>query len=99
MLVIQNRKIKKGIEIPEIEISIAVDENSVTFGSIDKVKYADWLSLIAGGYNTHCGFSKTDESKYLKSAMYLGDELTVTGDENEDLIFFFNIKYNISGEN
>jgi hypothetical protein len=74
MLVIQNRKVKKGIEIPEIEITI-VDETYV-FAPIDKVKYADFLNL-----NPHCFgvfYNAVENKKDFSSDFYVGDEVILS---------------------
>lgn len=102
MLVIQNRKIKKGIEIPEIETTVSLNEKSVTFSAIDKEKYADWLAL-----NTSVNpptktillvFTDVNESKYYKTAQYDCNELTVSGDAPEDVLIAFSIEYGLFRE-
>lgn len=81
MLVIQNRKIKKGIEIPEIEITVSNEGKDITFGGIDKEKYADFLALEPVIY----AFGKDDpETIYRSVRPYTGDEDTISYDLSVD---------------
>lgn len=77
MLVVSN-VVKKGIEVPEVGITIAPDETSVTFGAIDKVKYADWLNQNISAFT----MLKTDEVPSIGGTYvyetYLGDEITIS---------------------
>jgi hypothetical protein len=80
LLVVQNR-VKKGIEIPDVEISISQDQKSIIFGAIDKIKYADFLSipdLWCFGY-----FSKEGEGLNYIYEYYTGDEITLNMNDPE----------------
>lgn len=76
MLVVQNN-IKKGIEIPEI--SVTIEENRIVhFSEIDKIKYAEFLAL-----NPAClglGRDAENEPYYTEIYEYTGDELTIPFD-------------------
>lgn len=86
LVVISNKPVKKGIEIPEIEMTISGDEKSVTFGAIDKEKYAEWLSL----QNPHIAFSSfysiVGDYQYTNSAAYTGDELILSSPVEDDTV-------------
>lgn len=69
MLVIQNRKIKKGIEIPELEI--VFDDGIMILPACDKIKYADFLALNPMFY----GLSEIDG---LIGEQYTGDEIILS---------------------
>ncbi|MDX9696035.1 MAG: hypothetical protein RBT49_09610 [Bacteroidales bacterium] len=75
MLVIQNRNIKKGIEIPEIQLTILPFDEGVKASAIDKVKYAEFLSL-----NPRLFATFNIDSELIVSAYYYVD---YTGDEIE----------------
>ncbi len=88
MLVIQNRKIKKGIEIPEIEMTISNEGKDITFGGIDKEKYADFLALEPHVYSK----GKDDvEVIYPQISAYIGDQITIGYDLSVDQYGIFYI--------
>ena len=76
MLVIQNRKIKKGIEIPEIEVTVSEFGDTVTFGAIDKEKYSDFLLLEPNVM----GVLLDEQGDYFGTDVrpYLGDEIIIS---------------------
>lgn len=67
MIVVVNR-VKKGVEVPELEYTIVGD--IVTIGAIDKVKYANWLALTPK-------IIIIDESSSLSITLFNGDELEI----------------------
>jgi hypothetical protein len=85
LLVVQNR-VKKGIEIPEIEVTL--DEVHVTFQAIDKMKYADFLALnpiavvlyenTESGYDNYIG----DELEFLLPESNIVDKVLISFEQN-----------------
>lgn len=76
LVVISNKPVKKGIEIPEIEITVSELGDTVTFGAIDKEKYSDFLLLdpnVMGILHDELGdYFGTDVRPYF------GDEIIIS---------------------
>lgn len=81
MLIVQNN-VKKGIEIPDINYEL-INDNQVKFFAIDKVKYADFLSLGIQVYVRELG--------EFEIRTYVGDEITVPEDPQSNVHFAKNV--------
>lgn len=92
LVVISNKPVKKGIEIPEISAEVANDGLSITFQAIDKVKYADFLALgikVFGTFNTEGVFT-------YNIADYTGDELILETDSINEFNGIWGISYSLN---
>jgi len=92
MLVVQNL-VKKGIEIPEIEVTIAENEREVLFSGIDTVKYLDWLEFRSVKV-AYCFFVQTNGNIYMKSVGYEGIDITIQADNETDIVTLYGVNYN-----
>lgn len=72
----------RGILIPEIPVTVSLDKKTVTFGSIDKLKYNKFLEL---GFICVSIFHNGD----FRTEFYFGDEITHS--ELEITIDFYGI--------
>lgn len=84
LVVISNKPVKKGIEIPEIEFALSNENKTLTLSAIDKVKYQDYLSLNNYVFATE----SPDDSLISQSTVYTGDELVLNSDTGFLIVIF-----------